>query len=97
MYLVVSRWKAVPGKEEEFKERGKSVRKVLRKQPGVKMLEHFETENGEVIAIHGYTNEKTYKKVVHDPKSAFNKALEQFDMDKIAKWMGSDRGVAAKS
>ena len=96
MYLVVSRWKPVPGKEDEFEARGKQVRKILRKQPGVKMLEHFVTENGEVIAIHGYTNEKSYRKVVHDPKSAFNKALEQHNVDEVAKWIGSDMGVAGK-
>ena len=96
MYLVVSRWKPVPGKEEEFEARGKLMRKLLRKQPGVKMLEHFVSDKGEVIAIHGYTNEKSYRKVVHDPKSPFNKALAEHEVEEVGKWLGSDMGVTAK-
>lgn len=94
MYLVISRWSPTPGREEEFRERGKAVRDVLRRQPGVERLEYVRADNGDVIAIHGYTDQEAYHRVVHDPQSEFNKALDEFRLEDVSKWIGSDQGPA---
>ncbi len=91
MYLVVSHWQAAPGREEDFQERGVPVRAVLRSQPGVKLLEVFR-DGDDYIAVHGYDSEDAYQRIVHDPDSAFNKAVQQNGLEEVSHWLRSWRG-----
>src|SRR6185503_6372295 len=75
MYLVVSRWKAKPGKEDMFESQGKNARASLRSQPGVKMVESFMGEDGAVV-VHGYEDEAAYNRIINDPNGHFAKMAE---------------------
>ena len=91
MFLVVSYWEPLPGKEAEFDKIGQQVSSKLREQPGVVMVETIKSE-GKHVSVHGYSDESTYQKLIHDPNSEFNKWVEQYNVDQIGKWVRSERG-----
>lgn len=91
MYLVISRWEALPGREAEFDRIGPILSAILRKQEGVLLVEAIKCGNGH-IAVHGYRDEATYRAIVDNPNSEFSKALVANDADGIARWVSSDRG-----
>ena len=95
MYLVVSRWKANPGKETQFEENGAKVGALLRKLPGVVMVEEFADE-GQYVSVHGYKDESTYRKLIDDPNGQFNQALKQYKVEEYGKWISSERGTTIK-
>ena len=43
MYLVVSYWEPLPGREAEFEKNGPQVGAMLRQQPGVVFMEGFKS------------------------------------------------------
>jgi hypothetical protein len=92
MYLVVSRWEALPGKEAEFEQRGISMRDLLRKQPGVKLVEAFGS-NGTRVVVHGYEDEATYDRVISDPNGPFVAASNETGIETVARWLGSEKGT----
>ncbi len=91
MYLVVSKWQALPGKEEEFEEIGKKMRDLLRSQPGVVMVEAFKCD-GYNVAVAGYENEEVYNQLIHDPNGPFETAARGHNVEEIARWLGSEKG-----
>jgi hypothetical protein len=91
MYLVVSYWEPKSGKESQFEEAGMRVGSVLRKQPGVLLLEEFKSDQT-YVSVHGYRDEKTYRKLIDDPNGEFNKALKQYKIEDLATWVNSERG-----
>ena len=91
MYLVISRWEVIPGKENEFEERGRAVRATLRSIPGVKLVEGYRTENG-VVAVAGYESEEAYNRIVNDDNGPFAKAAEQYRLEECGRWLSSERG-----
>ena len=91
MYLVISHWEPLPGKEADFERMGPKVREVLRSHPGVEFVEAIKSE-GRYCAVHGYKDEAAYHAVVDDPNGPFSKALADFQLEEYAKWVGSDRG-----
>ena len=94
MYMVVSKWGIVAGHEAQVAEQGRSVRDVLRRQPGVQFVKEFTNEDGVLVAVIGYDDEATYRRVIHDPNSAFMQAIAQYRLEEHAVWVGSDRGEA---
>jgi hypothetical protein len=91
MYLVISCWEALPGKEQEFDEVGKKVSALLRQQPGVVLLERIKSGKRH-WSVHGYQDEATYNKIVQDPNGFFTKALIEHQVEKIGRWISSERG-----
>lgn len=91
MYLVISQWEALPGQEAQFDKLGRKVGAVLRKQPGVVLLETIKVGKRH-ISVHGYRDEATYHALVDDPKGAFAKALASLNVDKVGRWISSERG-----
>jgi heme-degrading monooxygenase HmoA len=91
MYLVVSRWEIIPGKESEFEERGRAVREALRSTPGVKLVEGYRTDNG-VVAIAGYESQEAYDRIVNDESGPFAKAAAQHRLEECGRWISSERG-----
>jgi hypothetical protein len=91
MYLVVSVWEALPGKADAFREHGMKVGSLLKKQPGVKLLEVFES-GGKFISVHGYADEATYQRLVQDPNGPFAKAMAEGRVEDYARWVSSERG-----
>lgn len=91
MYLVISHWEPMPGKDLDFEKIGPKVREVLRNHPGVELMEAIKSD-GQYCAVHGYKDEATYHAVVDDPNGPFSKALAEFHLEDIARWVGSERG-----
>jgi len=91
MYLVISHWEVVPGREAEFERDGKKVRDVLRSQPGATMITHFKS-NEKFVVVHGYEDEAAYNRIVNDPNGPFVKALAETNLESSARWLGSEKG-----
>ena len=91
MFLVVSRWQAKPGMEEEFRRVGQSMRSELRAQPGVELVEGF-LSGDTVVAVHGYSDEAAYQRIVQDPNGPFAAAAAKHGIEDVATWIGSDSG-----
>ena len=91
MYMVVSRWKALPGHEDEFEQIGRSTRDKLSGIPGVEFLKAFDAGDYKVV-IHGYADEPTYHKLVDDPNGAIAQAMKDENVEGVGEWIGSDRG-----
>jgi len=91
MYLVVSTWEALPGREAEFDRIGTTVASILRQQPGVLVVEAIKNGN-QHVAVHGYHDQATYEAVVNDPNGAFAKAAAEYRIEENARWIGSVRG-----
>lgn len=91
MYMVVSRWEIAPGREEDFEQKGKVVRGILRSQPGVVRVEGVR-DGRDVYAIHCYESEQDYNRIVQDPNGPFAKAVEEHNLDGIGTWIHSVRG-----
>jgi hypothetical protein len=91
MFLVVSRWQALPGKEEEFERQGRELGAITRSQPGVLLVETFRSGD-HIVSVHGYADEGTYDRIVQAPDSIFARELESRRMYEIGRWLGSERG-----
>ena len=91
MYLVVSRWEPIAGHEQQFDEIGKVMRKTLAAQPGVELVEAFDS-NGQKVVVHGYRDEAAYKAVIDDPNGPFIKAAQENRLEEHARWISSERG-----
>jgi hypothetical protein len=91
MYLVISHWEPLPGKEAAFEQIGVKVRQVLRGQAGVELIESIKSE-GRISVVHGYKDEAAYHAVVDDPNGPFSKAMAEFHLEEYARWVGSERG-----
>lgn len=89
--MVVSRWKARPGHEDEFEQIGRNTRDKLAGIQGVELMEAFDAGDYKVV-VHGYTDEATYRKLVDDPNGAVAQAMKDADVEGAGEWMGSDRG-----
>jgi len=94
MYIVVSRWEPFPGKEEEFADKGRAMRNLLRGEPGVKFLEGFKDDEGGAVAIVGYKSRADYDRIVNDPNGPFVKGAQTHKIEESAKWVRSERGEA---
>ena len=91
MYLVVSRWEALPGRAEDFERVGPDVRAVLRAQPGTVLVESFPND-GQYVVVHGYQDEAAYHAVVDDPNGPFCQALARHKLEEMGRWVSSERG-----
>ena len=91
MYLVVSYWEPVPGREAEFDRVGPQVGALLRQQPGVVMMEVFKS-GGKHVAVHGYQDEATYHAIVENPDGVFARAVAETHIEEFGRWLSSERG-----
>src|SRR5690242_673424 len=91
MYLVVSYWEAVPGREADFDRIGPQIGAVLRRQPGVVIVEVFKS-GGKHVAVHGYQDEATYHAIVDDLNGAFVRAVNETGVEQVGRWLGSESG-----
>jgi hypothetical protein len=92
MYLVVSHWEPLPGKEEEFDRVGGELAAFLRAQPGVKFIEGFTTEGGKHVSLHAYEDEAVYRRLVLSDDSPFEKEVARRNVEAVGRWLGSERG-----
>ncbi len=92
MYMVVSRWEPLPGKEAEFEVLGRKMRNYMRTVPGIVLVEGFESEDGSRTAVLGYESREAYERIVKDPNGPFEKASRENRLEDCARWISSDRG-----
>ena len=93
MYIVVSKWEVNPSQADAFRETGKKMRAFMRSQPGVEYVESIKCEDGNAIAIVGYTDETSYKKIMEDG-GVFDQAAKANSLENAGKWLWSERGEA---
>ena len=91
MYLVISIWEVLPGNEAEARRVVPVVNGILRRQPGVVLVEAFESE-GHYVTVHGYESEAAYRHVLDNPTGEFNQALIDYRVERMARWLHSERG-----
>lgn len=92
MYMVISFWDAKPGKEAEFEAISPKVRDALKNVPGSEFMEGIKIGHGKYCAVHGYTDEETYNKIVNDPNGPFAHALKEHKLEEVGEWKSSVRG-----
>ena len=93
MYLVVSVWEALPGQEEAFEASAEGVRRLLRQQPGVEMVEAFKSGD-HYVAVHGYADEAAYHRIVTYADGPFVKLIEEQGLENYGRWISSEKGEA---
>jgi hypothetical protein len=93
MYIVVSKWEVLPGKQEAFEAAGRMMRDLMRSLPGVEYVQGLKSEDGNAVAIVGYTDENSYHAVMADG-GEFEKAARENNLESIGKWLWSERGEA---
>jgi heme-degrading monooxygenase HmoA len=91
MYMVVSYWEAFPGKEADFEASSPDVTAILRRQPGVCLIESFKSD-GKYVAVHAYEDEASYRAIVYNPNGAFARALQERGTETFGRWISSERG-----
>lgn len=91
MYLVVSHWEPLPGKEREMDEIGRIVLSALRRTPGVVFAEAFNTD-GKHVVVHGYESEEAYHRVQEDADSEFARTYRDRGVEENSRWLQSERG-----
>lgn len=94
MYLVVSKWRLFPGMEEAFQTgRGRAMREWLRSQPEVEMTHEFLSGDGHAIAVLGYKDEESYRRLILEPGGPFDRKMEELKLDPVGEWVWSERGT----
>lgn len=93
MYLVISRWRPVAGREEDFDRISRAMREILRSQPGVTFLEAIEGPDC-FYAVHGYESEEAYRRIIEDPHGTYLRAASEHMLEEVAEWLGSIKGNA---
>jgi hypothetical protein len=64
----------------------------MKSMPGVELVDSFQTENGDVVAVVGYKSEDDYNRLVRDPNGPFEKAVAAARLEEVSNWVSSDRG-----
>lgn len=93
MYIVVSKWEILPGQEEVFRTAGRSMRDYMRNIPGVEWVQAVKCEDGNAVAIVGYTDENTYHTIMVEG-GEFEKGVRKYNLESMGKWLWSERGEA---
>jgi len=96
MYIVVSRWEALPGKWSEFEATGKKMRAAIRTWPEVEMVHGVRISEDAVFAIIGYKTEADYQRLIQAENGPFQQLAQQHNIESIAKWVWSERGEASE-
>lgn len=91
MYVVISRWRPLAGREEDFERITRSMRAIMRSQPGVTFMQGFKGPDC-FYAIHAYDDEATYRRVTEDPHGPFARAASEHMLEEVAEWLGSVKG-----
>ena len=91
MYLVISQWKAKPGRDQEFEAIGHRMRDLMRQTPGVTFVEAIQGPDS-IYAVHGYEDEAAYNRIVQDPNGPFAQAASEHGIEDVADWLNSVKG-----
>lgn len=91
MYMVVSHWKPLPGKQAEFERIGKEARSSMRGIAGLEMIEAF-WSGDEVVVIHGYQDYDAYTRLVEAEDGEIARNMAELGVEAAGEWLGSERG-----
>ncbi|MDQ2987335.1 MAG: hypothetical protein M3R13_11580 [Armatimonadota bacterium] len=90
MYMVVSHWKPLPGKQAEFEKNGLEARRRGRGIEGVVSIEAF-WSGDEIVVVHTYTDAETYGRLMADD-GPFAENMKDIGIEEAGEWIGSERG-----
>ena len=91
MYMVVSHWRALPGKESEFEERGMRARAMLKGTEGLVLSEAIRSGDG-IVVVHAYQDYETYSRLVESEDGAIAKMMAEVGIEDSGEWLGSEKG-----
>jgi hypothetical protein len=91
MYYVISKWQMTPGKEEQFKQVGEKMRDFMRQQPGVEFADGMTCEDGNALALIGYSSEQAYRTITAEG-GPFETEARKHNIESYGTWMWSERG-----
>ncbi len=92
MFGVVARWEFDPKNEAELVSVSEVLMKDLRSWPGVVSAIDIKVAPGAILSVITYQDEATYKALIQDPNGPFEKAAKEHDIERIARWVWSERG-----
>lgn len=92
MYIVVSKWEALPGREAEWHATSQAIGLKLRAVPGVVALHRFENEAGQLVVVMGYADEATYRALVDEEGGGVHQVMSEANIESVARWVSSERG-----
>lgn len=91
MYMVVSHWKPLAGKDSEFERIGGEAREFMRTLDGVELISSFRSGD-EIVVVHAYRDMDSYTNIVDAEDGPFAKKMAELDIERYAEWLGSERG-----
>lgn len=94
MYIVISKWEPLSGREEDWKSIAESVRTKIDDVKGVEFAHRFVNEHGQMVVAMGYTDEATYNSLVNDPNGEMAKLVADANIESVARWVSSERGAS---
>lgn len=92
MYVVVSKWEALPGKEAEFEKIGRSMLATLSGWPEVEFAYNVLVSPSSVLAVIGYSSATAYQRAIEDPEGPFAKLAVEHRIEDAGRWLWSERG-----
>lgn len=92
MYVVVSKWRLMSPTDDPSQGPGKVMRSWLREQDGVDHVNTIRTDDGGILAIVGYRDESTHRRLIGGPDSPFERKAKELGMDSFGEWLWSERG-----
>ena len=93
MYVVVSKWEYDPAYEAEVRASASLMMQALTSWPEVAFAYNVRAGDGYVLAIVGYRDEDSYRRLVQEPNGPFEKAAAEHGIERLARWIWSERGV----
>ncbi|HXH60859.1 MAG TPA: hypothetical protein VNI20_05820 [Fimbriimonadaceae bacterium] len=92
MYGVVARWEFDPKDEAEIRSKIGPMTNEMLKWPGVVSSIDIKIAPNAILSVMTYSDEDAYQKLIHDPNGPFEKAAKDHDIERLAKWVWSERG-----
>ncbi|MEO7453281.1 MAG: hypothetical protein ABIV13_00785 [Fimbriimonadales bacterium] len=91
MYMVVSHWKPLPGKESEFEEKGMKARAMLKGVDGLTFSEAIRSGD-EIVVVHAYQDYDTYQRLVEAEDGEVAQMMAEVGIEASGEWLGSEKG-----
>jgi len=91
MYIVVSHWRPIAGKDSEFEAAGRQARAFMDGLDGVDMIQAFRSGD-EIVVVHAYRDMEAYSRIVDSEDGPFALKMAELNIEQYGEWLGSERG-----
>lgn len=92
MYIVVSKWQWDVSHEAEVRASARKMMKELNSWDEVDFAYNVRVEENTVLAVIAYTSQAAYDRLINDSNGRFATAAREYEIEKYATWMWSERG-----